>query len=86
MFLLLTLMAIPILVFYGSNDAYKEYTKGANDTDILINPGNEIFSLGNLGYASTQCVHAPLNVGSFSLSCQYGSIGKIMDYGVNNAK
>jgi len=33
-----------------------------------------------------QCVHAPLDVGAMSLTCQYGTIGKIIDYGSNNVQ
>ena len=84
MFLLLTILAGPILWFYSKNDAYKIYTIDADGQRILEKPGTEIFSLGNLGYATAQCVHAPLNVGSMSLTCSYGRIGKILDYGVND--
>jgi len=83
LFLLLTIIAIPSLIFYAKNDAYSVYTVNEAGNNTLVQPGNEIFSLGNLGYASTQCVHAPLNLGSMAIGCQYGTIGKILEVGVN---
>ena len=53
LFLLLTVLCIPILVFYGKNDAYKTYSYDDAGNDILLDTGSEIFSLGNLGYSST---------------------------------
>jgi hypothetical protein len=44
----------------------------------------EAYSLGNLGYASVQCKHAPVAVKKMTLSCPYGTIGSILDYGVND--
>lgn len=39
--------------------------------------------LGNLGYSSVQCAQIPAKVDKLSLSCPYGKIGEILDYGVN---
>lgn len=40
--------------------------------------------IANLGYSHTVCINAPLSIGSMTMSCQYGTIGKIFDYGVND--
>ena len=48
--------------------------------------GHEKQSLGNLGYASTQCNQVSVGVGVLTLTCPYGVIGSITDYGVNDAK
>jgi len=69
-FIGLTILAIPSFVFYSQNDAYKQYTTNLETGALERVPGgNEVYSLGNLGYSSTQCVHAPLDVGSMSLMC-----------------
>jgi len=51
-FSILTLLAIPSLVFFSQNQAYKEYTVNEEGDQVLAPMGNELYSLGNLGYAS----------------------------------
>jgi len=43
-----------------------------------------LFSLGNLGYSSVQCFIAPIAVYKVSLTCSYGVVGQIYDFGINN--
>jgi hypothetical protein len=40
--------------------------------------------MGNIGYATQQCYASPIDVGNIALSCSYGVIGEILDYGVND--
>lgn len=43
----------------------------------------ELGTLGNMGYSSVQCATVPLDIGKLNIQCPYGSIGKLIDYGVN---
>lgn len=79
---MLSVLAIPSFIYFSQNNAYKSFTM-IDGVKTEIPAGDELYSLGNLGYASVQCVHAPLEVGAMSLSCQYGTIGKILDWGSN---
>ena len=38
--------------------------------------------LGNMGYSTVNCMSMPLEVGYYTLTCPYGVIGNITDYGV----
>lgn len=40
--------------------------------------------LGNLGYSSLNCVNLPVELGSLTVSCSFGSIGEITQFGVSN--
>ena len=40
--------------------------------------------IANLGYSHTSCINAPLSIGSLTMSCTYGTIGQIFDYGVTS--
>jgi len=40
--------------------------------------------ISNLGYSTTQCRNTPLSIGTLSMTCGYGTIGEIFDYGVVN--
>ena len=77
-FIVFTILAIPSLIVYDQGTGYSN-----------VNPkllGHEKQSLGNLGYASTQCNQVSVGVGVLTLTCPYGVIGSITDYGVNDAK
>lgn len=71
-----TLMLIPtFFAFYGGT-AYTDLVKTAQPY-----VGGY---LGNLGYSSVQCSSIPVRIGKLSVSCPYGTIGSVLDYGVNN--
>ncbi len=74
-FLVFTVLAIPSMVFYSRGTAY-----GLNYANTT---GNEVYSIGNLGYSNVQCENTPLGIGIMTMMCSYGTIGKIIDYGVN---
>ena len=72
---LFSCMLWPTMSIYHSGTGYKD-----------VNPAviqYELGTLGNMGYSSVQCSAIPIEVGKLSLSCPYGSIGKVIDYGVN---
>lgn len=71
-----TILAIPSLVIYSNGTGYAYTNKRLQ--------GREIYSLGNMGYSSVQCSSIPMGIGVLSLSCPYGQIGEILDYGVND--
>ena len=74
-FLVFTVLAVPSMMFYSRGTAYSLNYKGT--------VGNEIYSIGNLGYSNIQCENAPLGIGIMTMACSYGTIGKIVDYGIN---
>ena len=40
--------------------------------------------ISNLGYSSDQCQRTPVGLGSVAITCNYGTVGKIFDFGVND--
>lgn len=78
MFCILTVLCIPAFVVYGNGGGY-HYGK-----ESLA--GKEKYSLGNLGYSSTQCTQVYMGISSLTLNCPYGTIGQIIEYGVNDVK
>lgn len=42
--------------------------------------------IANLGYSGVHCKNTPVSIGKLDLHCDYGTIGKILDFGVNNPK
>jgi hypothetical protein len=41
-------------------------------------------TLGNMGYSTTHCDQIPIGIGKLQLTCSYGVIGEIFDFGINN--
>lgn len=72
---LFTLLVWPTKMAFESGTGYK----GLNDAHVQY----ERSSLGNLGYSSVQCSSIPVEVGVLTLSCPFGTIGDVYDYGVN---
>jgi hypothetical protein len=60
-FLVFTVLAIPSIVLYSRGTAYSLSYKGT--------VGNEIYSIGNLGYSNIQCEYAPLGIGIVTMAC-----------------
>mmetsp|Transcript_3107 Transcript_3107/g.3640 ORF Transcript_3107/g.3640 Transcript_3107/m.3640 type:complete len:211 (+) Transcript_3107:14-646(+) len=73
-FTLYTIFLLPTFMFFLDGSAYES---------VLVKSSYLDTYLGNLGYSSVQCAQIPANVGRLSLSCPYGVIGEIYDYGVN---
>lgn len=40
--------------------------------------------LGNLGYSNINCVNLPAEVGSLTVTCNFGTIGQITNFGISN--
>ena len=74
MFLFFSLLMIPTIQGYKSGDAY--------DGDHFVGNANTMIS--NLGYSSVECRNIPISIGNIAFTCPMGSVGKILDYGVNN--
>ena len=71
-----TLLLIPTFIFYGKGTAYDN----VGDQSKL---GYAPKTLGALGYSSYQCNSIPYSVGTYSFSCEYGTVGTVTSYGVN---
>lgn len=70
LFIIITLLMIPCIQFFMNHKGYKSPI------------GYEIYSLGNMGFSSAQCVNVPMDVSSTPLHCPYGTIGHIKDFGI----
>lgn len=40
--------------------------------------------ISNMGYSSTECRNIPVSLGNIAITCPFGRVGRIFDYGVNN--
>ncbi len=76
-FTLYTVILLPTFIFFGEGGAY-------NSVPAAVKSPYLDTYLGNLGYSSVQCASIPAKVEKLSLSCPYGNVGKILDYGVNS--
>ena len=74
LFILFSLLLIPTMRGYQAGDAY------AGESHV----GHADGMISNLGYSSSECTNIPISLGSIALTCSYGTIGEIFDYGVNN--
>ena len=75
-FILFALITAPTMMNFKTGDTYAD--------DPRVGYANGMIS--NLGYSSVDCHTIPVSLGQITLSCSYGSIGKIMDFGINSDK
>jgi len=40
--------------------------------------------ISNMGYSSVECRNIPVSLGNIAVTCPFGRVGKIFDYGINN--
>ena len=73
-FLGFSILVIPTIMAFKSGSAYE-------GDDKVGYAGSMV---GNLGYSGTECINAPISIGTLAMSCDYGTIGEIFDYGVTN--
>ena len=73
-FLGFTILLIPTMQAFNAGTMYE------NDAVVGYAGG----TLGNLGYSSVQCHNIPISLGSLAINCKYGTVGSILDYGVND--
>ena len=69
-----SLLLVPTMINYRSGDAY------AGDARA----GHAVGMISNMGYSTVECQNSPVSLGQFTLTCPYGAVGTILDYGVNN--
>lgn len=72
-FFILSILFMPVMFAYKSGEGF------------VVKPttGNEVWSLGNLGQSSTICKNGPFDVATLTLSCQYGILGNLTQFGIN---
>ena len=75
-FILFTLLFLPTMMNYQTGDNYAGDPRGGHASGMI----------SNLGYSSVECINVPLALEKITLSCPYGTIGEIMEYGINNEK
>ena len=73
-FLIFSLLLIPTIQAFKSGTAY------VNN----VHAGFANTMISNLGYSDVECHSIPVSLGNLVVSCNYGTVGKILDYGVNN--
>ena len=73
-FILFSLMMLPTMMNYKTGDNYAE--------DPRVGYANGMIS--NLGYSTVECISTPVSLGKMTVSCSYGVVGEILEYGINN--
>ena len=74
LFVLFSLLLFPTMRAYQSGTAFHGDHR----------PGWATGMIGNLGYSTVECAMIPVSVGRVAVTCPYGSVGEIIDFGVNN--
>ena len=74
MFLAFSILVFPTMAAFKMGTAY--------DGDNFVGYANGM--IANLGYSRANCINTPLSIGSLTMSCGYGTIGEIFDYGVTS--
>ena len=69
-----SVLLLPTMINYSAGDAY--------EGDPMAGFASGMIS--NMGYSSVECANSPIDIGQFTFSCPYGTVGRILDYGVNN--
>lgn len=74
MFVLFSILLLPTIHAFKSGDAY--------EGDQFV--GKAVYMISNMGYSSVECRNIPVSLGSIGVTCPFGRVGKIFDYGINN--
>lgn len=74
LFALCSVMLIPTMLGYRRGDAYE------GDNHV----GHATGMISNMGYSTDECVNIPISLQNIAMTCSFGTIGEIFDYGVNN--
>ena len=73
-FIIFSLLLIPTIHTFKQGGGYGDRAR--------IGYANTMIS--NLGYSRTECRNIPVSLANLQLSCPYGTIGSVLEYGVNN--
>ena len=71
-FLILTLLHIPVMRIYASHNNFKEDT-----SEKFL----RVLNIGNLGFSQTKCISSTLITDKIIMSCKTGMIADIVDFG-----
>lgn len=71
-----SILLMPTMLAFKSGTAYE------NENFVGYADG----MISNLGYSSAQCTNIPTSLGSLHMNCPFGTIGSVLDYGVNSDK
>ena len=74
-FSLFSVMLAPTIFAFKGGEGYK------NVAPELIQ--YETGMIGNMGFSSVQCAQIPVDVKKLNIMCSYGTIGNILDMGIN---
>lgn len=82
-YLVLGLISMPAFIFYSSGNAYD--TK----TGVELRSFLAMFTLGNIGQASSACNSASMQnatlgsskIGSINLFCTFGTLSEVLEFG-----
>ena len=82
LFIILTIISIPIHLIYLKQGAYRRQAEGDAYDSLYYWPK---YSLGNMGFATNQCDFRPFIVETLDLHCPYGHISEIVPngFGIN---
>jgi hypothetical protein len=73
-FLLFSVMMVPTMQAFKSGNAYEGNVHAGHATSMI----------SNLGYSNMECRNIPMSLGNIAITCPYGTVGKIFDYGINH--
>jgi hypothetical protein len=73
LFTIMSIIMIPAMSFYNAQGAIDESIKRGWAAPL---------SLGAFGYSSSMCATAPMGLGAIPISCNYGSLGRVVSVGV----
>jgi hypothetical protein len=71
-FVAFSILLVPTFWAFNHGKAVDKVFKGYDETMV-----------SNLGYSSTECEFMPISVGRVTMQCPFGTVGQVLDYGVN---
>jgi len=73
-FLFFSLLMIPTIRGFKAGTQY----------ETALNPKFVKTMISNIGYSNMECRNIPVSLGNIAITCPFGKVGKIFEYGINN--